>query len=151
MCPSTIGAGGLNFRVRDGNGCGPSAIATRNFHTIPLSNLKLPSWKLECAPSKLNSVEVLKQAYILRSSPRPISTSQLKASLPLHSWPIYLVICKGSYPPQGKPREGGKPHLEVGFTLRCFQRLSHPDVATQRCPWRDNWYTRGPSTPVLSY
>ncbi len=25
---STIGAGGLNFRVRDGNGCDPSAIAT---------------------------------------------------------------------------------------------------------------------------
>ena len=28
-CPgSTIGAGGLNFRVRNGNGCDPSAIAT---------------------------------------------------------------------------------------------------------------------------
>ena len=26
--PSTIGAGGLNFRVRDGNGCDPSAMAT---------------------------------------------------------------------------------------------------------------------------
>ncbi len=25
---STIGAGGLNGRVRDGNGCGPSAIET---------------------------------------------------------------------------------------------------------------------------
>ncbi len=31
-CPSTIGAGGLNFRVRDGNGCGPSAIATRKLY-----------------------------------------------------------------------------------------------------------------------
>ncbi len=28
---STIGAGGLNCRVRDGNGCGPAAIATGNF------------------------------------------------------------------------------------------------------------------------
>ena len=28
--PSTIGAGGLNGRVRDGNGCGPSAIPTGN-------------------------------------------------------------------------------------------------------------------------
>jgi hypothetical protein len=26
--PSTIGAGGLNFRVRNGNGCDPSAVAT---------------------------------------------------------------------------------------------------------------------------
>ena len=26
--PSTIGAGRLNFRVRDGNGCDPAALAT---------------------------------------------------------------------------------------------------------------------------
>ncbi len=45
----------------------------------------------------------------------------------------------------------GKPHLEVGFALRCFQRLSRPDLATQRCPWRDSWYTSGLSIPVLSY
>ena len=45
----------------------------------------------------------------------------------------------------------GKSHLEVGFTLRCFQRLSLPDLATQLCSWRNNWYTRGQSIPVLSY
>ncbi|MEY2626315.1 MAG: hypothetical protein RJB08_74 [Actinomycetota bacterium] len=28
--PSTIGAGGLNCRVRDGNGCDPTAMATEN-------------------------------------------------------------------------------------------------------------------------
>ena len=28
--PSTIGAGGLNFRVRNGNGCDPTAITTGN-------------------------------------------------------------------------------------------------------------------------
>ena len=44
-----------------------------------------------------------------------------------------------------------KINLEVDFPLRCFQRLSEPDVATQRCPGRDNWYTRGQFTPVLSY
>ena len=44
-----------------------------------------------------------------------------------------------------------RSHLGVGFTLRCFQRLSDPDVATQRYAWRHNWYTIGPSTPVLSY
>ena len=44
-----------------------------------------------------------------------------------------------------------RSHLRVGFTLRCFQRLSDPDVATQRYAWRHNWYTIGPSTPVLSY
>ena len=44
-----------------------------------------------------------------------------------------------------------RSHLGVGFTLRCFQRLSSPDVATQRYAWRHNWYTIDPSTPVLSY
>ena len=41
-----------------------------------------------------------------------------------------------------------KPHLKAGFTLRCFQRLSVPNVATQLYPWQDNWYTSGSSTPV---
>ena len=44
-----------------------------------------------------------------------------------------------------------RPHLKAGFTLRCFQRLSFPDVATQLYAWRHNWYTIGQSTPVLSY
>ena len=44
-----------------------------------------------------------------------------------------------------------KSHLKAGFTLRCFQRLSVPDAATQPYRWRDNWYTVDPSTPVLSY
>src|SRR4030065_1858432 len=42
-------------------------------------------------------------------------------------------------------------NLEASFPLRCFQRLSLPDVATQQCRWHDNWHTRGQSTPVLSY
>ena len=45
----------------------------------------------------------------------------------------------------------GKISFEVSFPLRCFQRLSSPYIATQRCPWYDNWYTRGMSIPVLSY
>ncbi|EFL22812.1 LOW QUALITY PROTEIN: hypothetical protein SSOG_02526, partial [Streptomyces himastatinicus ATCC 53653] len=46
---------------------------------------------------------------------------------------------------------GGSPHLEAGFPLRCFQRLSLPNVANQPCPWQDNWHTGGSSVPVLSY
>ena len=45
----------------------------------------------------------------------------------------------------------GKSYLRVCFALRCFQRLSYPDIATQLCPWRDNWCTIGLSIPVLSY
>ena len=44
-----------------------------------------------------------------------------------------------------------KTYLQASFPLRCFQRLSLPDIATRRCHWRDNRYTRGQSTPVLSY
>ena len=35
--------------------------------------------------------------------------------------------------------------------LRCFQRFSRPHLATERCRWRDNSYTRGAFNPVLSY
>src|SRR5687768_7554109 len=48
-------------------------------------------------------------------------------------------------------RGPGKTHLETSFPLRCFQRLSLPHIATRQCHWRDNRYTRGASTLVLSY
>ena len=37
-----------------------------------------------------------------------------------------LIIYKESY-----ILANGKSHLEVGFTLRCFQRLSLPHIVTQ--------------------
>ena len=83
---------------------------------------------------------------VVKSSPRPISTSQLHRLLHFHIWPINLVIYKGPYLLSNE-----RPHLKAGFTLRCFQRLSFPNVATQLYSWRDNWYTIGSSTPVLSY
>jgi len=64
----------------------------------------------------------------------------------VHSGPINLVFYQGS-----SLRRGRRPNLGEGFALRCFQRLSRPDTATQRCPWQDSWYTGGRSTPVLSY
>ena len=45
----------------------------------------------------------------------------------------------------------GKPYLEMSLALRCFQRLSLPHLATQRCRCYDNCHTRGASIPVLSY
>ena len=41
--------------------------------------------------------------------------------------------------------------LQGGFTLRCLQRLSRPHFASLLCPWQNNSFTRGASTPVLSY
>ena len=78
---------------------------------------------------------------------RLISTSQLNASRRFHTWPINLVV----FQEPSEVLRPGRSHLVEGFTLRCFQHFSHPDVATRRCRWRDNRYTRGPSNPVLSY
>ena len=80
------------------------------------------------------------------SSPRPISTGQLRTLLHFHLQPIYLVVFKGSY-----FLKNGISHLEGGFTLRCLQRLSLPDLATRPWLWQANRSTSGPSIPVLSY
>ena len=73
---------------------------------------------------------------------RAISTGKLNALPHLHTRPINVVVYHGS---QGRTR------FEVGFSLRCLQRLSRPHIATQHCRWRDNCSTRGAFIPVLSY
>ena len=78
---------------------------------------------------------------------RAISTARLHVLPRFHLPPINVVV---SYGPSEVLRPGSV-HLGGGFPLRCFQRLSCPDVATRRCPWRDNRYTSGQSIPVLSY
>src|SRR3990167_181978 len=78
---------------------------------------------------------------------RSISTGQLHALLHVHIPPINVVDFN-------KPLGALRPersHLEAGFPLRCFQRLSRPNLATRLCHWHDNRYTRGSFTPVLSY
>lgn len=83
--------------------------------------------------------------YVVKSS--AISTSQLHTLPCFHIWPINPVIYWGPLTPEGV----WISHLEAGFPLRCFQRLSLPDVANQPCSWQNNWHTRGQSIPVLSY
>ncbi len=73
---------------------------------------------------------------------RAISTGQLNTLLCLHIRPINVVVFHG---PQTKT------YLKGGFPLICFQRLSRPYLATQRCSWQNNWYTSDTSNPVLSY
>ena len=89
-----------------------------------------------------------KREYDFKEASRPISTDQLNTLLCLHFPPINLLVSKGS---SGFPKKSGKTYLEVGFPLRCFQRLSIPNLATLPCRWRDNRYTRDSSIPVLSY
>ena len=74
----------------------------------------------------------------------PVSYTHCCASTPgLSTWWSATVLQGDQVP--------GRSHLQARFPLRCFQRLSLPYIATQRCLWRDNWYTSGTSTPVLSY
>ena len=73
---------------------------------------------------------------------RAIRTGQLHALLRVHIRPIDVLVLHGSW---------ARPGFEGSFPLRCFQRLSRPDIATRLCRWRDNRSTGGPSTPVLSY
>ena len=73
---------------------------------------------------------------------RRISTSRLNILRCVHLKPINVIISHGSQT---------IPNLGVGFALICFQRLSGPDIATLRCPWRDSRQTSGPFNSVLSY
>ena len=73
---------------------------------------------------------------------RAISTGKLNALLRFHTRPIDVVVFHGS---------SGSSRFEVGFPLRCFQRLSRPCLATRLRGWRHDRSTRGTSTPVLSY
>src|SRR5215475_3257263 len=149
---STIGAGGLNFRVRDGTGCFPFAVAAGNGVGLwrgPRPGAggagRVPGTAQWTRGPARWGAGVLSVGCV--PSPRPVSTGQLRPLRGLHFRPINPVVWLGALPPRGC----GRPHLEAGFPLRCFQRLSAPDVANQPCPWRDNWHTRGPSVPVLSY
>ena len=118
---STIGATGLNFSVRNGKRCTPAL------------------------SSPLISLHTMSKVGTLRCSVgscRAISTARL-----CHLWPYTCGLSTSS----SLTALIWKPHLGAGFALRCFQCLSLPYIATLRCGWRHNRYTRGTSNPVLSY
>lgn len=141
---STIGAEGLSFRVRNGTGRFPFAMTA-----VTLSNCQhgtprvfgvrvRGSGTAQWTRSKSMSGEVVGLLV-------PVSCEGLWSPLP---HPAYLP---GGLAGSLSERAPWKPHLEAGFPLRCFQRLSLPNVANQPCSWRNNWHTRGSSVPVLSY
>ena len=142
---STIGATALNCRVREGIGCFARAMTTKpkkkhqhqpRFWGCSVVQLLLTVSGTVDARYAGPAVTGSDQAY------RAISTGQLNALPHLHLRPIDVVVFHG---PQGRPC------FEGGFPLRCLQRLSCPNIATQHCRWHDNWSTSGSFTPVLSY
>ena len=133
---STIGAGGLNFRVRDGNGCDTSAIATGNWKNFDNRIWATKQGKRNWSQSKI----VVKPHGQLV----PVSYTHYYASTP------GLSTSSSSRGLQG-PCGPGIPYLGGGFPLICFQRLSRPHIATRQCGWRHNRNTSGAFLPVLSY
>ena len=55
---------------------------------------------------------------------RGISATELNTLLCLYPWSINVVVYHDP---------SGRNHLGIGLALRCFQRLSFPDIATQQC------------------
>ena len=141
---SIVGRSELNFRVRNGNGWTLALISTNFAGATAPTNIQVRArtFKTEQCKGKF-----IKAACIFRrSSPRAISTDQLHTLLRFHLRPINQIVSLGPYSLKDE-----RSHLRGSFTLRCFQRLSRPYIATQLCPWQNNWCTRGTSIPVLSY
>ena len=143
---STIGVGTLIGRVRDGIGSFMPAMTTRPEKRQGSVFRRLPAHqccsRFSCYVLLTISEQVCLAVSGSDQANRAISTSQLNALLRLHLWPIDVVVFHG---PQGRPC------FEGGFPLRCLQRLSCPNIATQHCRWHDNWSTSGSFNPVLSY
>jgi hypothetical protein len=85
-----MGAGGLNFRVRNGNGCGPAAITTgkTNFDSERKGNVG--GNVIFCVFAR----GAIKLEYDQAS--REISTGRLNTLLCLHLQPINVVVCHDS-------------------------------------------------------
>ena len=151
-----IGAEVFHGPVRDGKGWDHLAMVIRlelfaqllrsaiePIHRV-LSALLIasPSWGKQLEFSPLTC----RQSYRVKPHGQLVlvSLTRYRASTPSLSTSWSRTTLQGALGP-------GKTHLETSFPLRCFQRLSLPHLATRQCHWRDNRYTRGASTPVLSY
>src|SRR5262249_14791639 len=105
----------------------------REFHEICTQELILSSYnsRVENTCSIfLPDRSPTEEKRISNQAARPISTGRLNGLLHLHVQPIKRVVCPWSL---GSLRSG-KHYLGRSLALRCFQRLSLPHVATQRCP-----------------
>jgi hypothetical protein len=136
----------FHFRVRDGNGWGHHAVVTRllsvgferwlkvkdsvseDFQALLCFALGLiPKRLLGCRgrfpENWTRSNQELEKRYKHQDN-RMISSVKLNRLLDLHPHPINVVVFHDP---------SGRTHLGMGLALRCFQRLSLPYIAAQRC------------------
>ena len=147
-----IGAKSFHGPVRDGKEWYQLAMVIR--HNLVLGSYwELPGEFIEfgisfclIASTWHNDLDLGDQSYRVKPHEQLVlvSLTHCCASTPSLSTSWSRTTLQGGQAP-------GRSHLETSFPLRCFQRLSLPHLATRRCHWRDNRYTRGVSTPVLSY
>ena len=149
---STIGAEGFHGRVRDGIGC----LAPRHDHQVDQDQMSenrgQKSRRSSDICSLFSDLCALREVLVSRFA----SALRARGIKPIERLvPVSCAACTASTPGLSTwwstTALMGRTGFEVGFPLRCFQRLSRPHIATRRCRWRDNRYTRGASIPVLSY
>ena len=99
-----------------------------------------------CEQCTDGSVSELKQQYGQAS--RLISTGRLNTSPCLYLRPIEQMVCLF---PSGPSRGRGCLILRRASRLDAFSGYPFRTWLPGSCRWRDNRYTRGPSTSVLSY
>ncbi len=129
---TTIGAMAFHFRVRDGNGWGHHARITRRAartrtaisNDTSFISIKEPKGSLTTAHKGKILQTSLTEKMLRIKSRTSISIAELNTLLRLYPRPINVVVYHDS---------SGRVHLGRGLALRCFQRLSFPNIATQQC------------------
>ena len=142
---STIGAERLSFRVRDGTGRFPLAMVAETlwrYRPAARTGADRTSGTAQWTRQRAQGAQSLCLWQVLGLLV-PVSFMRYRTST---SGLSTRWSSRGPY-----SIKDGRSHLEASFPLRCFQRLSLPNVANQQCSWRNNWHTRGSSVPVLSY
>ena len=86
-------------------------------------------FELFCSRLHGYRIKLHEQLVLVSSTPHSACTSNLSTS-----WSRTTL--------QGG-QASGKTNLQASFPLRCFQRLSLPNVANQPRHWRDDWHTSG--------
>ena len=172
---STIAAPGLSYRVRNGTGRLTRAMTTANLTATARkpkeSKPACHRWRFGNRLADARQTPIVQIVFVTtKRSLSPGTEAQERRGTNHHA--VGMLCRRRPLVPVGSTPHGAStsglsntcstcglqdledpwnPNLGAGFPLRCFQRLSLPNVANRPCRWRDNRHTRGSSTQVLSY
>ena len=103
-------------------GFSDSRFNVSTIHATSRASFCFEIFPLLCLPLR-KSAERLNRK-VKDQAERVISTPELNTLLCLYPEPINVVVYHDP---------SGRSHLGIGLALRCFQRLSFPNIATQHC------------------